>query len=146
MVALNELAEIVTRVPNMSFSMMSRQPRKASVLFSLSTNLLRLLELVAGQVPAVFLTGSRLNMTRIVEVVAYVLSHTTEGPDSSAFNSVIEARQIGSECKSKMSRLSLLAPVAGILIYLHSESNSEVRVSRKSAHQGRYRYRQMCTS
>ena len=96
-----------------------RQGRKASVLFNLSANLLKLLEFVAGQIPAVFLRGAALNVTRVVEAVGYVLSHMTVGPDSAPFEAVIEAPWQGLDLKAKISKTAILAPVAGILSCLH---------------------------
>lgn len=120
-IILGELADILNRVPTTSNSLMLRQPRKAAVLFNLSINLLRLLEFAASQIPTAFLTGSNLNIARSVEVVGYVLSHMTVGSDSAAFETVVQAPQTGREWKSKMSRTLILAPVAGILVYLHSQ-------------------------
>ncbi|CAD7697383.1 unnamed protein product [Ostreobium quekettii] len=101
-----------------------RQYRKATVLFNLSINLLRMLELVTHQMPGVFLCGSKLNLTRLVEVVAFILSHVTTGSDARVFEKVLEAPGTPSEFKSKVSRTAMLAPLAGVLIDLQFASKS----------------------
>lgn len=119
-ITFGELAELLRRVPNVSGSLMMRQPGKASVLFNISVSLLRLLEMVTGQIPLAFLTGSKLNITRVMEVVGYVVSHTTLGPDAAAFDEILNAPQTGQEWKNKMSKIAILAPVAGTLVFLHN--------------------------
>lgn len=116
-----QLLNLMTGSPHPN-PVLSRQPKKTSVLFNLAVNLLRLMEFVAAKVPDVFLSGSRMNIVRVVEVLGYVLSHTTEGPDSIPFNTVLRTHSnlSGQDSKFKISKLSILAPVAGIMVSLHS--------------------------
>ncbi|GMH38363.1 hypothetical protein BSKO_06247 [Bryopsis sp. KO-2023] len=122
-VTLGEVGEHLERLAmmgrNYNHPDVVRLYRKASVLFNLSINLLRLLELVAWQMPSVFLSGSKLNLTRVVEVIGFVLSHVTVGSDARVFNNVLDAPQSWQEWKSKVSRSTILAPMAGILTSLH---------------------------
>eukprot|EP00210_Caulerpa_lentillifera_P004213 g4018.t1 len=131
--ALGEWAQILNVMTNYAQenALLARQSRKASVLFNLAVNLLRLMELVAARVPNVFLIGSRMNIMRVVEVLGYVLSHTSEGPNSISFNTILNSHLSfsGQDAKFRISRLSILAPVAGIMVSLHS--NSEASSSRK---------------
>lgn len=68
-VTLGEVDEHVERSAMMGSNQgnpdVIRLYRKASVLFNLSINLLRLLELVTWQMPDVFLTGSRVSFASI---------------------------------------------------------------------------------
>jgi len=121
-IILCELAELLDRAQSISSQNMIRQPRKTSILFSLSANLLKMLECVVSEVPECLVTGSRLHIARIAEVVGYVLSHATTGPDSAAFEKVLSAPLTVQDWKNKMSRAQILAPVAGILVYLHESA------------------------
>lgn len=103
---------------------LQRQYRKATVLFNLSINLFRMLEFVAHQMPGVFLCGSKLNLTRLIEVIGFVLSHVTTGSDARVFVNVLETTNAPSEFRCKVSRPGILAPVAGILIDLQVAGKS----------------------
>jgi len=51
--------------------------RRCALMFELSGNLERLLEFLASQLPGAFRAGSTLNLTRLVELLSFILSHTT---------------------------------------------------------------------
>ena len=50
--------------------------RRCGLMFELSVNLERLLEFLAAQLPAAFRSGSTLNLTRLTELLSFILSHT----------------------------------------------------------------------
>ena len=57
-------------------------PRRAALMFDLSIQLARLLEFLAARLPAAFNRGSTLNLTRLIELLSFILSHTA-GPGAS---------------------------------------------------------------
>ena len=71
-----------------------------------------------------FDSAAQLNLTRLVEVVGFVLSHVTTGSDSRVFVNVLETSNAPSEFRCKVSRPGILAPVAGILIDLQVAEKS----------------------
>lgn len=78
--------------------------RRCALMFELSMSLLRLLEFTARHLPGTFLAGSPLTLTRLVELVGFVVSHLVG--DSPLL--------LGSAAASdKLSRPALLAPIVG---------------------------------
>lgn len=59
-------------------------------------------------------------------MIGFVLSHLTVGSDAKVFNKVLVAPQSWPEWKSKVSRPTILAPIAGILCSLHKASQMRV--------------------
>jgi Kip1 ubiquitination-promoting complex protein 1 len=114
--------------------------RKCAVMFELMCNLLRVLEFISAQVPEAFVTGpdKEMNVSRLVETISFVLSHTTNGPDASDFNKVVcltqdSARSLsngpGAELEheehvkahaalEKVTRTAVIAPLAGVLFHM----------------------------
>lgn len=70
-----------------------------------------------------------------MEVVGFLLSHLTVGSDARVFNKVVDAPQSWPEWKSKVSRPSILAPIAGILSSLHKSSKMRGMGTSSTVHQ-----------
>lgn len=62
------------------------QQRKCAIMFELSCNLERILEFLAQELPALFLAGPEMNLSRLCELITFVLNHTTAGPDAGLFD------------------------------------------------------------
>jgi Kip1 ubiquitination-promoting complex protein 1 len=88
--------------------------RRCGLMFELSVNLERLLEFLASQLPAAFRGGSTLNLTRLVELLSFILSHTT-GKGAQLLDSTT-AMNLAS--LAKVNRQALLAPLVGTLARL----------------------------
>ena len=54
---------------------MDLQQRKCSVIFDLSCNLARVLEFCTREIPQAFLSGSDMNLRRLVELIVFILNH-----------------------------------------------------------------------
>jgi len=98
--------------------------RKCNVMFDLSVNLLQILEFVAKEVPSSFL-DQEMNLTRLSELLLFVLNRTTAGPDDKNFDNLLKLEMIGLD---KISRLSILGPMVGIILNLCSCSTSQMLV------------------
>uniref|UniRef100_A0A061R568 RING-type E3 ubiquitin transferase n=1 Tax=Tetraselmis sp. GSL018 TaxID=582737 RepID=A0A061R568_9CHLO len=110
-VACNDLQELNRehtghRVPNLQ-----QHQRKCRIMFELSVNLERIVEFVALEVPAAFLRGSSLNIVRAVEIIRFILSHASAGPDGNPFHDFFTTTPNA----EKISRPVMLAPVVGTL-------------------------------
>mmetsp|Transcript_34159 Transcript_34159/g.87346 ORF Transcript_34159/g.87346 Transcript_34159/m.87346 type:complete len:796 (-) Transcript_34159:86-2473(-) len=120
-VACKELRDISQaggrRVPDLQ-----QHQRKCTIMFELSVNLERILEFISLELPAVFLRGSALNLTRLVELLGFVLSHTTTGPDAHLLDATLAMGPVNLD---KISRPVILAPVVGILVNLWRAGTSK---------------------
>ena len=135
--------------------------RRCILMFELSVNLARILEVLATQLPETFLRGSTISLTRLVEVItlparimphpdsklsikacfrccesllptwlfaswlsgccswqnlllqvlSFILSHTTDGPGAAVLDAALSTEL--SPLKAKVSRPLLLAPIVG---------------------------------
>jgi len=95
-----------------------QQQRKCTIMFELSVNLLRILEFFSLVLPEVFIYGSGLNLTRLCELIRFVLVHTAAGPEGRSFEErVSHISNLYSQ--EKLTRGTVLAPVAGTLINLY---------------------------
>jgi hypothetical protein len=101
-------------------SALPQAQRKATIMFDLAVSLLRLIEVITMEAPSTFLQNE-LNTTRLIELVLIVVSRTTTGSDSSTFDSVLSHDPPVLE---KVSRVSIYAPVVGILINLNRPPTS----------------------
>jgi Kip1 ubiquitination-promoting complex protein 1 len=92
--------------------------RRCSIMFELSVSLLRLVEAISLETPRAIL-DEELNIARICELLLYVVSRTTTGPNASIFESVtsLDIMRVGRV--SQITRFAILAPVVGILLNLH---------------------------
>lgn len=68
--------EVLQRNPRRQGEDPSVAQRRASVMFDLSIQLARLLEFLAAQLPTAFSRGSSLNMSRLMELQSFILTHT----------------------------------------------------------------------
>ena len=94
---------------------LQQHKRKCSVMFELSVTLTRVLEFLTKELPEVFLKRKSLDLHRLAETVVFVLGHVTVGPDAQVFDKAISLRLAPPE---KVSKVSILAPVVGILLNL----------------------------
>lgn len=95
-----------------------QQQRKCTIMFELSVNLLRILEFFSLVLPEVFVQGPGLNLTRLCELVRFVLVHTAAGPEGRSFEERV-SHISNFYSQEKLTRGTVLAPVAGILINLY---------------------------
>lgn len=109
-VALKDIMEIVRR---RQFPDIQQQQRKWTIMYELSLNLERILEFLTLELPEIFCVGDSINMTRLCEVLVFVLSHTC-GP-SNLFD---KAKRLHLQSFEKITKESLLEPVIGIIINL----------------------------
>ncbi len=63
-------------------------------MFELSVSLTRMLEFVAKEVPQAFL-HQEINITRLAELLLYVLNRTTTGPDAKIFEQLLALGMAG---------------------------------------------------
>ncbi|KAI3794549.1 hypothetical protein L1987_37181 [Smallanthus sonchifolius] len=89
--------------------------RKCGVIFDLSSNLARVLEFCTCEIPQAFLSGPDTNLRRLVEVVVFVLNHSTSVADPDIFDSIL--RRPG-QTPEKVNRGMILAPLVGIILNL----------------------------
>ena len=124
--------------------------RKCSVMFELMCNLLRILEFISVRVPEAFVTGAdkEMNVSRLVETISFVLSHTTAGSDSDDFQSVlalaehqgVRSRFSGPDAElefeeykkvrsalDKVTQTAVVAPLAGVLYQMLYRGTRSVR-------------------
>ena len=124
--------------------------RKCSVMFELMCNLLRILEFISVRVPEAFVTGAdkEMNVSRLVETISFVLSHTTAGSDSDDFRSVLalaehqggRSRFSGPDAElefeeykkvrsalDKVTQSAVVAPLAGVLYQILYRGTRSVR-------------------
>ena len=111
-VALKDIMEIVRR---RQFTDIQQQQRKWTIMYELSINLERILEFLTLELPEVFCAGDSINMTRLCEVLVFVLSHTC-GPN----NLFDKAKRLHLQSFEKITKESLLEPVVGIIINLRA--------------------------
>jgi Kip1 ubiquitination-promoting complex protein 1 len=93
------------------------QQRKCTIMFELSCNLERILEFFTQELPMAFLQGPEMNLTRLCELIVFVLNHTTCSADALYFDSSV--RQQG-QSLDKVHRAMILAPLVGIVLNLRS--------------------------
>jgi hypothetical protein len=62
------------------------QQRKCTIMFELSCNLERILEFFTQELPMAFLQGPEMNLTRLCELIVFVLNHTTCSADALYFD------------------------------------------------------------
>eukprot|EP01114_Cavostelium_apophysatum_P005195 TRINITY_DN1593_c0_g1_i2.p1 TRINITY_DN1593_c0_g1~~TRINITY_DN1593_c0_g1_i2.p1 ORF type:complete len:489 (+),score=140.49 TRINITY_DN1593_c0_g1_i2:334-1800(+) len=99
---------------------MQQIQRKTNVMFELSVSLLRMIEFITLEAPNAFLE-QEMNATRLSELLLFVLNRTTTGHDAKILESLLKLEINALE---KVNRLSILAPVAGILINLENKDGS----------------------
>src|SRR5689334_12031861 len=97
----------------------------------------KMLELIALEVPQAFLR-QEMNMSRLAELLLFVLNRTTNGHDASNFEGLLKLQVAGlisslSTIKSKgldkISRVAILAPVAGCLLNLAFPKQPELKTN-----------------
>jgi len=88
--------------------------RKCNVMFELSVNLLRVLELISFEQPSIFLC-EEINLTRLSELLIYVLNRSTTGTEAKLFDSLLKLEMMALD---KVSKVSILEPTAGIICSL----------------------------
>eukprot|EP01018_Ginkgo_biloba_P039209 Gb_19146 [translate_table: standard] len=89
--------------------------RKCTIIFELSCNLARVLEFFTREMPQAFLCGPETNLTRLSELIIFVLNHTTSTADAELFDTTL--RQQGQSLE-KRNRAMILAPLVGIILNL----------------------------
>lgn len=100
------------------------QQQKCNIMYELSCNLLRILEFLSLQLPHIFLKGAEMNLTRLCELLLFVLSHTVAGPDAGLFDSVQRLSRTEPE---KLNKSAILGPIAGTVINLASKEDSSTK-------------------
>ncbi|XP_057860928.2 E3 ubiquitin-protein ligase RKP isoform X2 [Cryptomeria japonica] len=89
--------------------------RKCMIIFELSCNLARVLEFFTHEIPQAFLCGYETNMTRLTELIIFVLNHTTSTADAEFLDNAL--RQQGQSLE-KVNRAMIWAPLVGIVLNL----------------------------
>eukprot|EP00245_Coleochaete_scutata_P018512 TRINITY_DN967_c1_g2_i1.p1 TRINITY_DN967_c1_g2~~TRINITY_DN967_c1_g2_i1.p1 ORF type:complete len:984 (+),score=172.68 TRINITY_DN967_c1_g2_i1:39-2954(+) len=112
-VCLKEIKDLLDQHPPAQVQEM--QQRKCLIMFELSCNLERILEFLCGELPRAFLRGPEMNLQRLCEVIMFVLSHTTIGPEAFLLDSHVRR---GLPSFEKINRAAMLAPVVGIILDL----------------------------
>jgi hypothetical protein len=69
-----------------SMQVQDLQQRKCTIMFELSCNLERILDFFTQELPMAFLQGPEMNLTRLCELIVFVLSHTTCSADALYFD------------------------------------------------------------
>jgi hypothetical protein len=69
-----------------SMQVQDLQQRKWTIMFELSCNLERILEFFTQELPMAFLQGPEMNLTRLCELIVFVLNHTTCSTDALYFD------------------------------------------------------------
>ena len=97
-----------------------QQQRKCSIMFELTCNLLRLIEFFAIQNPSCLVGGEdfEVKVPRLVETVAFIISHTTQGSDSSDFVKILKMASPAHPTLEKISQAAISAPLAGLMVNL----------------------------
>ncbi|KAL8134059.1 hypothetical protein AgCh_009217 [Apium graveolens] len=103
------------------YKIMDLQQRKCSVIFDLSCNLARVLEFCTREIPQAFLSGSDMNLRRLVELIVFILNHLMAVADPEFIELTI--RRPG-HSPEKINRGMILAPLAGIVLNLFDASIS----------------------
>ncbi|WOG97343.1 hypothetical protein DCAR_0416683 [Daucus carota subsp. sativus] len=101
------------------YKIMDLQQRKCSVIFDLSCNLARVLEFCTREIPQAFLSGSDMNLRRLVELIVFILNHLMAVADPDFIELTI--RRPG-QSPEKINRGMILAPLAGIILNLFDTS------------------------
>ncbi|XP_047329553.1 E3 ubiquitin-protein ligase RKP [Impatiens glandulifera] len=97
------------------------QQRKCSVIFDLSCNLARLLELFTREIPQAFLSGADTNLRRLTELIIFILNYVASEKDPEVFELSVRRH---SQTQEKINRGMILAPLVGIIVNL-LDSNVE---------------------
>lgn len=105
----------------------SAAPRRAAVMFDLSIQLARLLEFLAAQIPTAFSRGSNLNLTRLMELQSFILSHTA-GQGSTVLEGALALEL---RTWKKLSRAALLAPLVGIMAKLYQAELADLEAKKQ---------------
>eukprot|EP00798_Chlamydomonas_sp_ICE-L_P017518 gene17518-23836_t len=102
-----------------------QQQRKATVMFDLTVSLLRLLEYTALNSPEAFLEPGAIELTRLMELVPFILGHFTIGADAMRLTNILNHQQQNPASRlernilaDKISRAAVLAPIMGLLLGL----------------------------
>jgi len=100
--------------------------QRCGSFFELVVKLLRIVELLALEIPAIFLSDE-MNRRRLVELLLYVISRTTTGNDSNMFESILAlgAAHYGLD---QIARVTVLAPIVGTLMNLDEERENAGRI------------------
>ncbi|GBG60376.1 hypothetical protein CBR_g4334 [Chara braunii] len=98
--------------------------RRCIVMFELSCNMERVLEFLTLELPHVFLCGSEMNLTRLCELLIFVLKHTATGPGALLFD---RSLMVGVSSMEKVNPAHMLAPLVGIVLNLASASSFKPR-------------------
>jgi Kip1 ubiquitination-promoting complex protein 1 len=56
------------------------------VIFDISCSLARILEFCVGEIPQAFLSGSDMNLRRLIELVVFILNHIISAADTDFFD------------------------------------------------------------
>ncbi|KAJ7543067.1 hypothetical protein O6H91_09G024000 [Diphasiastrum complanatum] len=91
------------------------QQKKCMIMFELSCNLERILEFFTKELPHAFLLGPEMNLSRLCELIMFVLNHTTSSTAAELFESTL--RRHG-QLLEKINRATILAPIVGIVLNL----------------------------
>eukprot|EP01113_Clastostelium_recurvatum_P010212 TRINITY_DN15028_c0_g1_i1.p1 TRINITY_DN15028_c0_g1~~TRINITY_DN15028_c0_g1_i1.p1 ORF type:complete len:1218 (-),score=158.09 TRINITY_DN15028_c0_g1_i1:25-3678(-) len=102
--------------------------RKVSIMFELSANLLRLVEIISREVPLCFLQNE-LNGTRLAELLVFVANRTAGGHDAQMFADVADALATTQPTLDRLNSSSLLAPIVGTLTNLYNAETSSPQSS-----------------
>jgi len=111
----SSIKEFHTALTRRAPSDFQQSQRKITVMFELSVNLLRVLEGMILEAPSIFLTNE-LNLTRLIELLLFVLNRTTAGTDAVLFNNILSQENLAS--LGRVTRVAILCPVVGILLNL----------------------------
>ena len=93
-------------------------------LFQISVDLLRMSEVIALELPDIFL-NQELNITRLAEFLLYVINRSTVGHSANIFQAFLSL-DIGSLGLAHISRVAILSPTVGILLNLYSALKREM--------------------
>jgi hypothetical protein len=83
-------------------------------MFDLSVSLLKILEFIGKEGPFLFLE-QEMNLTRLSELLVFVLNRTTTGPDAKHFETLLK---LDISTMDKISRFSIVSPLVGIILNL----------------------------
>eukprot|EP01117_Protostelium_nocturnum_P008236 TRINITY_DN2939_c0_g2_i1.p1 TRINITY_DN2939_c0_g2~~TRINITY_DN2939_c0_g2_i1.p1 ORF type:complete len:1088 (-),score=416.38 TRINITY_DN2939_c0_g2_i1:26-3289(-) len=140
-VASKELQTTASSLPfaiNAMYPELIQHQRKCNVMFELSICLIRIVELVSLEIPNAFMNND-INISRLAELLIFVLTRTTTGGDAKNFDSLIKLENAALE---KINRLSIFSPAVGIIANLHSyhlQHKTKTSLSKMIASTGGFR-------
>jgi len=119
-VAANKLQTPANRHERVHPGESQQHQRKCNIMYELSVCLARIVELVSLEIPEAF-NMNDINMSRLSEILIFLLSRTTTGKEAKNFENLLAADIIALD---KITRMGIFCPIVGIITNLQPDTGN----------------------